>query len=125
MGFFHEAHRAEADCLALLEVLQFPLPVSGITGFKHLLSGQQNPSYRVWARNSPFDNKDRLKALGYRWEANEKCWYLVTTEAQLESDVANLKRDGYNGKQARIDLEKLDSHVRFSSRGGEKSSRVI
>jgi len=125
MGFFHEAHRAEADCLALLEVLQFPLPVSGITGLMHLLSGQQNPSYRVWARNSPFDNKDRLKARGYRWEANEKCWFLETTESTLQSDLAALKQDGYNGKPAKIDIEKLDSRVRFSSRGGEKTTRVI
>ena len=63
-GFFHEAHRAEADCLALLEVLQRPLPGSGRLGLSWILDAQRQPVYRVWATGSPFDNKDQLKALG-------------------------------------------------------------
>jgi DNA polymerase-3 subunit epsilon len=38
MGWFFDAHRAEADCQALLAVLDRPLPRSGRTGFAHLLA---------------------------------------------------------------------------------------
>lgn len=40
MGWFFDAHRAEADCQALLAVLDRPLPRSGRTGFAHLMSAQ-------------------------------------------------------------------------------------
>ena len=124
-GFFHEAHRAEADCLALLEVLQRPLPVSGRLGLSWLLESQRQPSYRIWATGSPFDNKDNLKALGYRWDGNGKCWNLLTTHERLEEDLATLKEAGFNGKPARVQVETLDGLVKYSHRPGVKSQRSI
>lgn len=120
-GFFHEAHRAEADCLALLEVLQRPLPVSGRLGLSWLLESQRQPSYRIWATGSPFDNKDNLKALGYRWDGNAKCWNLLTTYERLEEDLATLKEAGFNGRPARVQVETLDGLVKYSPRPGVKN----
>ncbi len=125
VGYFHEAHRAEADCMALLQILQFTLPVSGLVAMKHLLLAQQTPGVRIWARNSPFDNKDQLKALGYRWEANERCWVLESTAARLESDLLLLKQQGYNGKAARVEVETSDALIRYSNRQGTRSQRLI
>lgn len=124
-GYFHEAHRAEADCMALLHILQHPLPVSGVAGMKHLLRAQQTPGVRIWARNSPFDNKDQLKSLGYRWDPAERCWVLDSSAARLEEDLSRLKQHGYNGKAARVELETQDALTRYSSRLGERSQRLI
>lgn len=125
MGYFHEAHRAEADCLALLEVLQMRLQSMGIPAFAALMRSSQSAGYRIWARNSPFDNKDRLKARGYRWAAPEKCWYLDSSEETLATDLSLLKIEGYNSKPAKVELEKLDATVRYSRRGGVKEVRII
>ncbi len=125
IGFFHEAHRAEADCMALLHILQYPLPVSGVVGMQHLLRAQQTPGVKIWARNSPFDNKDQLKTLGYRWDAAERCWVLETTRMDLEEDLSRLKQSGYNGKAARVELETRDALTRYSNRPGERSQRLI
>jgi DNA polymerase-3 subunit epsilon len=125
MGYFHEAHRAEADCLALLEVLQMPLQTTGMSAFAALTKSANVAGYRIWARNSPFDNKDRLKARGYRWAAPEKCWYLDSTEATLAADLSLLKIEGYNSKPAKVELEKLDATIRYSKRGGEREVRLI
>lgn len=124
-GLFHEAHRAEADCLALLEVLQRPLPASGKLGLLWMLESQRQPSYRIWATGSPFDNKDNLKALGYRWDGNTKCWNLMTTHDRLEEDLVTLKEAGFNGKPARVQVETLDGLVKYSQRPGVKSQRSI
>jgi DNA polymerase-3 subunit epsilon len=121
MGYFHEAHRAEADCMALLEVLHSHLPVSGKTGLSYLLEGVKAGGCRIWARNSPFDNKDRLKALGYRWEASEKCWFLQTDLKSLDRDLETLKREGYNGKSAKVDVETQGALVKYSRRNGARS----
>lgn len=66
-GFFFEAHRAEADCRALLEILQFTLPGSGLRPLKLLIDRYSLKNYKIWARGSRFDTKDVLKARGYRW----------------------------------------------------------
>lgn len=70
-GFFYDKHRALHDCLATLEILRNPLPVSGRSGLSHLLERARPPSFRVWAADAPFEHKDLLKRRGYRWSAGE------------------------------------------------------
>lgn len=65
-GFFFEAHRAEADCRALLEILQFTLPYSEVRPLKLLIDRYSLKNYKVWANGSKFETKDVLKARAYR-----------------------------------------------------------
>lgn len=124
-GFFHEAHRAEADCLALLEVLQQPLHKSGTLGMQQLLHAREQQAYRIWAQDAPFDCKDRLKALGYRWDANKRCWNLEVSAHRLEQDLLTLKEVAYPCRPSRVAVEALDATVRFSDRAGKQEIRVI
>ncbi len=124
-GYFHEAHRAEADCMALLQILQYPLPVSGQRGMQLLFRAQHRSGIRIWARNSPFEQKDQLKQLGYRWEPSERCWVLESGPERLEEDLARLKQQGYNNKAARVEVETLDALRRYSNRPGERVQRQI
>lgn len=124
-GYFHEAHRAEADCLALLEVLQCPLERAGGMAMRQLLRASAQNRYRIWAVNSPFEVKDDLKALGYRWDAAMRCWNLETSDGALEEELRQLKQLAYPKRPAKISVEVLDARVRFSDRSGIREERVI
>lgn len=124
-GYFHEAHRAEADCLTLLEVLQRPLENAGGVALAQLLRAATETSYRIWALNSPFEVKDDLKAVGYRWDGGQRCWNLETGATTLEEELQRLKVLAYPKRPARISVEVLDAKVRFSDRQGERKVRVI
>lgn len=124
-GYFHEAHRAEADCLALLEVLQRPLEKSGGVALGQLLRASTENRFRIWALNSPFEVKDALKSAGYRWDAALRSWNLETSAAKLEEELQRLKALAYPKRPAKLSVELLDARVRFSDRSGIREERVI
>ncbi len=90
-----------------------------------LLRAANQKRYRIWAVNSPFEVKDALKAVGYRWDATLRCWNLETSEVALEEELQRLKLVAYLKRPAKIEVELLDSHVRFSDRSGVREERVI
>lgn len=124
-GLFHEAHRAEADCLALLEVLQRPLEKAGGVALQQLLRAAAQKRYRIWAMNSPFEAKDALKSCGYRWDGGLRCWNLEVGEGALEDELQRLKTLAYPKRSATVAIEVLDAVVRFSDRPGVRVQRTI
>jgi DNA polymerase-3 subunit epsilon len=118
-GFFFDAHRAEVDCRALLEVLRRPFGDTGASAFKVLLDAAREPSYRVWATGSPFETKDALKARGYRWESEKRVWYRDLGMAERAAELAWLKDSVYGGKSADVEIETFDARVRYSGREGK------
>lgn len=123
--FFHTAHRALDDCQALLEVLQHTLPRSGRRGLYHLLRSVVEERCRIWAVDAPYERKDRLKALGYRWDADAYCWTLMTSRDTLYEDLVALKEAGYGGKSVPVKVEVLDATVRYSDRAGRLENRYL
>ena len=120
MGWFYDAHRAEMDCHALLAVLAATLPQQPHTGLAHLVEQARKPSYRLMATNAPFDAKDKLKARGYRWNAEQKVWSTRVADSKtLEAEFAWMKENVYHQRSVVVQFEKLDAHVRYSSRPGE------
>jgi DNA polymerase-3 subunit epsilon len=116
MGFFYEAHRAEEDCQALLEILSHPLPISGKPGLKPILERLSDTGYVVFAVNAAFDTKDLLKARQYRWDAVQKVWYrTITGELALEEEKVWLKQAIYGGRAVSIGIEERGARVRFSA----------
>jgi len=125
-GFFYDAHRADVDCFALLEVLQQKLPKSGEMVLKTILNSLGQKSYKIYAIGSPFDTKDALKARSYRWDGDKKCWHItVTGDDALKAEVAWLKSNVYGGKPAKVEIEVQNCMTRFSSRTGNKALREI
>ena len=119
LGLFYDAHRAEMDCHALLAVLSQPLPKSGHTGLKALLTAGQTTSYKVMATGSPFDSKDALKARGYHWDAERKVWHTSANDVELlEAECTWLKVSVYGRRAARIEIEQLTARDRFAPRAG-------
>ena len=125
-GFFYDAHRADVDCFALLEVLQQKLPKSGELVLRTILNSLGQKSYKIYAIGSPFDTKDALKARAYRWDGEKKCWHTtVTGDDALKAEVAWLKGGVYGGKSAKVEIEVQNCMTRFSSRTGNKALREI
>lgn len=120
MGWFYDAHRAEMDCHALLAVLAARLPRLPQTGLGYLLEQALKPSYRLMATNAPFDAKDKLKARGYRWNADQKVWSTRLNDIKtLQTEFDWLKENAYHQRSAVVQFEKLDARVRYSGRSGE------
>ena len=118
-GWFYDAHRAEMDCHALLAVLAQKLPEDAHTGLTQLLQAVARPSYSLQASNAPFEAKDKLKARGYRWNAEQRVWHTrLKTDEELNAECAWLKEHVYGQRRALVQLEKQDALVRFSSRPG-------
>ncbi len=120
-GFFFDAHRAETDCQALLNILQQNLPKSGGKVMKSLLDQLPQKDWTVYALNSAFDTKDLLKARSYYWDAARKVWHrtLTGTEA-ITGEVAWLKESIYGGRSVKLEFEVRDALLRYSKRPGKK-----
>jgi len=130
LGWFYDAHRAQVDCHALLRVLSAPLKAQPddmpSTGLQQLFKSAEQARTVVKAFGSPFETKDKLKARGYRWDAEAKVWFTAVKSAEtLEAEADWLKSQVYGGRAARIGLETQDALVQFSSRSGKSGDRVL
>jgi len=130
LGWFYDAHRAQVDCHALLRVLSSNLKTQPddlpTSGFLQLLKSAEQARTVVKAFGSPFESKDKLKARGYRWDAEAKVWFTAVKSADaLEAEAEWLKTQIYGGRSARIGLETQDAWVQFSSRSGQSGDRFL
>ena len=125
-GIFYEAHRAETDCWALLELLIAVLPQSQQPALLRLLESLNQPQVRLYATGSPFDSKDLLKARGYRWAPEIKCWHRqLGGDKALQEELSWLKNRVYQGKHASVDIETLGGLIRHSDRQGQKTTQPL
>lgn len=121
-GIFYEAHRAETDCWALLELLSVVLPQSQQPAMLTLLESLNQPQIRLFATGSPFDSKDALKTRGYRWAPEIKCWWRsLSSDKALQEELDWLKRKVYQGKRASVEIETVGGLIRHSQRQGQKT----
>jgi DNA polymerase-3 subunit epsilon len=130
LGWFYDAHRAQVDCHALLRVLSSPLKAQPddmpSTGLQQLFKSAEQARTVVKAFGSPFETKDKLKARGYRWDAEAKVWFTAVKSAEaLEAEADWLRSQVYGGRAARIGLETQDALVQFSSRSGKSGDRAL
>ena len=118
-GFFYDKHRALNDCLATLEILSRALPVSGRTALAHLLERARRPSWRLWAEAAPFEQKDLLKARGYRWNGKEngapRAWWIDVALDALDAEVRFL-RDHVYGYEVEPLQRRITAYDRYSER---------
>ena len=124
-GWFYDAHRAQVDCHALLQVLASPLS-DGQTGLSRLLNGAGQTRYKLRATGAPFEAKDKLKSRGYRWDGEGRVWWCsLSSDDLLDAECAWLRAEVYGQRSARVMLEAMDSLVQFSSRPGLVSDKAL
>ena len=124
-GFFYEGHRSEIDCRALLEVLRLPLPQTADNPWQRLLASGVQQSYRIWAIDAPFDSKEALKARGYRWDGQRRCWHRTMSHDEAAAEAPWLKERVYGGRSREVELEVHDALTRYSQRPGRKILRPL
>lgn len=125
-GWFYDAHRAQVDCHALLQVLSRSWKDDGPTGLATLMLAAQHTRYKLRAVAAPFESKDKLKARGYRWDSEGRVWSTTLAHAEaLQAEGAWLKDQVYGQRSAHVLIEALNSQVQFSSRAGVVSEMVI
>ena len=118
-GFFFDGHRAATDCLAAIHILAQKLPVSGQPALKVLLDRARQTTCRVWAVDSPFDLKDRLKSRNYRWNNGEygryKAWYRDVDESECDAELEFLRKEIY-ARDMNPPVDRINAFKRFSKR---------
>lgn len=115
-GFFHTGHRAIDDCHALLALLSQPLRTSGRLALACLLETARKPTVRLWAKGSPIETKDLLKARSYRWSGRRRCWYIDLDEDQLEVERMFLGQQIYGRSVSDLPADRFTARDRFSMR---------
>lgn len=112
-GTFYNAHRALDDCRATVHALATAvrtLPNGGlVTAFQDLLASVRAGTLRVWALDSPYPTKDRLKGRGYRWSdgalGQPKAWFRdLKTQDDVSFERSWLRDHVYD----RIDNARVD-----------------
>tara|TARA_A100001391_G_scaffold65878_6_gene41529 strand:+ start:3729 stop:4523 length:795 start_codon:yes stop_codon:yes gene_type:complete len=118
-GFFYDRHRAEQDCRAVIELLATTLPISNRTALACLLERARQPSWRIWAENSPYELKDPLKARGYRWNGdsnpNPRAWYIDVEDGKREAEINYLRKEIYL-RDVELLVHRIDAYNRFADR---------
>ncbi|RAX37927.1 3'-5' exonuclease [Rhizobium tropici] len=119
-GYFHVGHRAVDDCFALLEVLALSHPYIERTPFAELYQASQRSRVRIFAENSPFDLKDRLKERGYRWsdgsDGRLKSWWIEIAEETIDDELQFLRSEIYRWEDADPPVQRLTAFDRFRGR---------
>lgn len=96
-GFFYDGHRAVTDCLAGIHLLSRPLPRSGMPAMAALRESARRQDVLFRAVGAPFETKDRLKARGYRWRPEQKCWWKCVPGASADDERSWLGQQVYGG----------------------------
>ena len=121
-GLFYEAHRAEEDCWALIQLLDFVLPNSQQPTLLHLLEGLNRPRWRLYATQAPFDQKDALKSRQYRWNPEVRSWWRdLSSKEELNLELTWLARQVFGGRKSQVLVEEQGPTQRHSQREGQKT----
>lgn len=119
-GFFFDAHRAEEDCYAGVEILTRNLPRTGRPVFAALLESARTPRLRVRAEGAPYGSRLLLKSRGYRWDASGKdgpsAWCAEVAEDALDGEVEFLRREVFRRNDAAIPHRRVTAFDRYSDR---------
>ncbi len=118
-GYFHDGHRAVDDCFALLEVL-----LGGDDGqegddsaFAELCRSSQRSTARIWAENSPFDMKEKLKSRSYRWsdgtDGRAKSWWCEIPAEKVEDELRFLRTEVYHRADASPPVQYVSAADRY------------
>lgn len=117
--FYFEGHRSIDDALALLEILEQPLPRSGQTVMAQVLRAAGQPASRVYALGAPYEVKDRLKTRGYRWSTGDdgcpRAWHRDVEPHDVPAELEFLDSLGRPDLIEPLVME-LDAYLRFSDR---------
>ncbi|UVI38400.1 3'-5' exonuclease [Qipengyuania spongiae] len=95
-GWFYDAHRAEGDVDALIQLLRHER-TDGWPLLYELDGSSSRDSFLIAAVGSAFSTKDALRMRGYRWDPKEQVWWREVFEGDLVIEEAWLANEVYAG----------------------------
>lgn len=113
IGWFHQAHRADADVTALLHLIDHRPPGSSRTMLAEAVATAVRPGWRVEAVRAPFEAKDRLKSRGYRWNAVKHHWWREVTHREFDAELEWCVLEVYGGT-AKPRISQIDWTERYA-----------
>jgi DNA polymerase-3 subunit epsilon len=117
-GVFFDAHRADADCYALIHLLATPFP-DGTLPMQALLARARTPYAGLWAAETRIGANELLKQRGYHWRPatakRPKAWYKELPATDIEAEKAWLSTNIYQGTSPNLLIDALDERRRFSA----------
>lgn len=81
-----------------------------------LLETARKPTVRLWAKGSPIETKDLLRARSYRWSGRRRCWYIDLDEDQLDVERTFLGQQIYGRPVSDLPADRFTARDRFSMR---------
>jgi DNA polymerase-3 subunit epsilon len=85
-GWFYDAHRAVIDCIATAHLLSIRPDALSM-----MLERGNRTGFKIKAYGSPFSKKDDMKARGYRWDGDDKVWWIIVSgDEAREAELAAL-----------------------------------
>lgn len=86
-GYFHDGHRALADCFALLAVITHKF-LDGDQPILELSKVSKQSNWSILCDNAPYETKDAMRSRGYRWNpGTEGIPYKVWSSPELKDKV--------------------------------------
>ena len=121
-GYVFGSHRADADCMATLFVLN-SMDSNGKTAFAEMRDSAATKSLFIIAEKSPFSRKDEIKNRdGYKWSSDgteaygHKAWHVeIPDTPEAVAEEAAFLRDIY-GKDVSLPCYHVDYLTRHSAR---------
>jgi DNA polymerase-3 subunit epsilon len=115
VGWFYEAHRADADVTALLHLLDHAPTGQRRTVLSEAVRNGARAGWIVEAVRAPFDAKDRLKARGYRWDSVKRHWWREVPHADFDEELGWCVVEVYAGA-AKPRFRSIDWTERYAAR---------
>ena len=122
-GSWFNGHNAADDCYAAVHILATPVASTGVYPLRDLITSMHTPRVRVFATQTAYEQKDVLKARGYRWcdgtsadaPIRVKCWWTEVKAPEQEQErewlIANVY--GYRSSGVSIVQRVVDPAARF------------
>lgn len=115
VGWFYEAHRADADVTALLHLLDHAPAGGRRTVLAEAVGTGVRPGWIIEAVRAPFHAKDRLKAGGYRWDAAKRHWWKEVPENAFDDEFQWCVVEAYAG-EGKPRFRRIDWTERYAAR---------
>ena len=116
-GVFFDAHRADADCYALIHLLATPFS-EGTLPMQALLARARTPYVGLWAAETRIGANELLKQRSYQWRPatakHPKAWYKELPATEIEAEKEWLSANIYHGTSPSLLIDPLDERRRFS-----------
>lgn len=115
VGWFYEAHRADADVTALLHLLDHAPIGEKRTVLAEAVGTGARAGWIVEAVRAPFEAKDRLKARGYRWDPERRHWWREVAHGDFDRELEWCVVEVYAGR-AKPRFRSIDWTQRYAAR---------